>query len=138
MQAGQLAAAATEVGGRFRNGRHASIKVKVEKVPPHLVLGELLVQNKNSQHFHLRATNVRESTVRKASALPKGALPTHENGVSVSSTVRTVSALPKGALPTRRHGASVTNTGEMISDLCIDIADAEFNDIKCARTSPAI
>ena len=110
MQAGQLAAAATEVGGRFRNGRHASIKVKVEKVPPHLVLGGLVAQNKNCHYCHYTATKKGESRGKLPRVIKQDVLARPKHGASVTSTARKVSVLLKDAPPTRYHEVSVSST----------------------------
>ena len=137
-----MAVVTVEIPQRFWNVRHASRKVKVEKVSPNLVLEGLVAQNKNCHYCHHTATKkgggrgelprvIKQdalarpkheasvpNTVRKASVLLKGAQPTCTHGGCVSSTVRTVSALRRGVPPTHKHGASVTDTVRTVSALC--------------------
>lgn len=69
--------AAAEVERRFRNGCHASIKVKVKEVLHWWRRRRTATKNRHhSHHFRLCATYERESTARKFSALLKAAPPT--------------------------------------------------------------
>ena len=102
MQAEQLAAVTTVETAR-RNDRHVRIKLGLKKVPPHLVLGELVVQNKNCHYCHYTATKKGGSRGKLPRVIKQDALANYKHEASVTSTAREVSVLLKDALANYKH-----------------------------------